>query len=228
MYGPESGGLFRPNVDFRSLSFLFFGIASVAFHANFRYTLEPAAKLALFGFISSMSLEILTLRNSRKTREYDNFVACLVWIGLLYISPTKLVQVTLSAFLLLPSVWQLFKCYVWKRPYPFGQSQDRVIRAWRATSLFVLACLFRTLDTELCTMLGDFRRSVGQPWAGLFELHAWWHILSAFAASEFMSLLRESRYEAGIEKEQEQTEERKAEIARQEDYATFPLASMFR
>ncbi|KAI5292376.1 hypothetical protein KEM52_006403 [Ascosphaera acerosa] len=36
------------------------------------------------------------------------------------------------------------------------------------------------LDTLVCTRLRSVRAAVGLPWAWLFELHGWWHILTAF------------------------------------------------
>ena len=174
IHGTGSSGLFRPNVDLLSLSFLLFGLSSVLFHAGLRETLESAEKFAILSFLWSMLRETLALRNSRaKTREYSDLVACFVLISSFYLRPeNKIVHAGFSTFLFLPSILQLCLCYLSKDRYPFDKSQDTVVRSWRATSIYMLGLIFRNLDLDNCAELRELRRSFGQPWAWSFELRS--------------------------------------------------------
>jgi dihydroceramidase len=55
----------------------------------------------------------------------------------------------------------------------------------------VVAYTAWNLDLEKCLELRRFRASLGLPWAWLFELHGWWHILTAAGASQYVRLIRE-------------------------------------
>lgn len=38
------------------------------------------------------------------------------------------------------------------------------------------------MDNAICTSLTSAKRSIGLPWAFIFELHGWWHILTGIGA----------------------------------------------
>jgi dihydroceramidase len=45
------------------------------------------------------------------------------------------------------------------------------------------------IDFHLCSHVTAFKRSIGLPWAFLFELHGWWHILTGIGAYIGMALV---------------------------------------
>ncbi|KAG9669233.1 alkaline phytoceramidase, partial [Aureobasidium melanogenum] len=54
---------------------------------------------------------------------------------------------------------------------------------------FIFGYLLWQLDFIFCTQLTALKRAVGIPWGFLFELHGWWHILTAIGAHTFMIMV---------------------------------------
>lgn len=42
---------------------------------------------------------------------------------------------------------------------------------------------------HFCAQLTSFKRRLGLPWGILFELHGWWHILTAISSYTFMAMV---------------------------------------
>lgn len=43
---------------------------------------------------------------------------------------------------------------------------------------------------------------IGLPWAWLFELHGWWHVLTAISANQFMEIVTELQEELTRQKKE--------------------------
>ncbi|KEQ58682.1 alkaline phytoceramidase [Aureobasidium melanogenum CBS 110374] len=54
---------------------------------------------------------------------------------------------------------------------------------------FAFGYLLWQLDFISCPQLTALKRKVGIPWGFLFELHGWWHILTAIGAHTFMIMV---------------------------------------
>jgi len=84
-----------------------------------------------------------------------------------------------------------------------GFKRDR----WRAQeqkAIFItlFGYILWNIDLEYCVELRELRNRVGLPWAWLLELHGWWHLLTAFSASQCMDIVREVHEELRSEKEE--------------------------
>ncbi|KAG9604230.1 alkaline phytoceramidase, partial [Aureobasidium melanogenum] len=54
---------------------------------------------------------------------------------------------------------------------------------------FIFGYLLWQLDFIFCPQLTTLKRAVGIPWGFVFELHGWWHILTAIGAHTFMIMV---------------------------------------
>lgn len=82
----------------------------------------------------------------------------------------------------------------WLQPaFPQDRTRDWNVRTWKGIALCVVGYGLWNIDLECCAELRSIRRQVGLPWAWLFELHGWWHVLTAIGASGFMDVAREVR-----------------------------------
>lgn len=45
------------------------------------------------------------------------------------------------------------------------------------------------IDYHLCSYVTQFKHAIGLPWAFVFELHGWWHILTGIGAYVGMALV---------------------------------------
>lgn len=90
-------------------------------------------------------------------------------------------------FLIWPRV--IYLIYSQKRT-----AQDRgalLKRFWTGAIIFCIGYGLWHLDLEKCSELRQIRKAIGLPFAFLFELHGWWHTLTAIGAGQFVKLARE-------------------------------------
>ncbi|KAG6292318.1 hypothetical protein E4U46_000295 [Claviceps purpurea] len=206
MYGPGSRGLLSPRWDAMSLSLIVLGIGSFLFHATLRQTLEFADEFSMLGMTWSMLQASVPIRTSPVTyRAVSTGLAiCYVSFTAFYLSSPKIIYHVI-AFVISLLVLIARSQYVcrWVQPvFAPAQRLDWIARIWKAMGLGVLAYVIWNIDLEYCAQLRALRQMVGLPWAWLFELHGWWHILTAMAAGEAMDLVREMRQEAEREKKE--------------------------
>ena len=70
------------------------------------------------------------------------------------------------------------------------QQRRRVMRlVWLGAAAFVFGYILWQLDHMFCTQLTAIRRSLGIPWGFFFELHGWWHVMTAIGAYIFMAMV---------------------------------------
>ncbi|KAK3386530.1 ceramidase [Podospora didyma] len=206
MYGPGSRGLLAPKADSMSVSLLLLGIASFLYHGSLRQTLQFADDLSMLGLAWSILHGILTLRNSPATARYINMGLALVFplFSVFYIWTGKIAYHT-SAFTIMMVIIVARAHYLFHYVKPEFSEANR--RAWRARGTgalvaFLVGFILWNIDLEYCAELRKVRDRVGLPWAWLFELHGWWHILTAIGASWFMDIVREMQQELVGEKEE--------------------------
>ncbi|KAG6003716.1 hypothetical protein E4U21_001769 [Claviceps maximensis] len=211
MYGPGSRGLLAPRWDVMSVALLFLGLASFLFHATLRQTFEFADEFSMLGLTWSMLQVTCAVRMSPK-----KYLAASVGLGigftsftLFYLQSPKIIYQVLafvfSLFLLVLRSQYLF--HRLEPAFPPTKRRDWIRRTWIAIGTGVLAYVIWNIDLEFCAHLRRVRRQIGLPWAWLFELHGWWHVLTAVATSQFMDVAREMR------EEEEQNQEKRQKKA---------------
>ncbi|KHN96838.1 Ceramidase [Metarhizium album ARSEF 1941] len=207
MYGPGNGGLFAPNADFMSVSLLGLGLGSFLFHASLRQTLEFADEFSMLGLTWAMLQATLTTRQSPTRSHVISTVLAVFFtsFAVFYLrSPSIIYQViAFVGCLLLVIVANQYLLH-WSWPaLPQAKRRDWNRRTWRAVFISALGYVLWNIDLEYCAALRNIRRQVGLPWAWLFELHGWWHVLTAIGAAQFMDVAREVRRETKREHKRE-------------------------
>ncbi|MCJ1405276.1 hypothetical protein MMC11_008503 [Xylographa trunciseda] len=80
------------------------------------------------------------------------------------------------------------------------QVKARMNRMARSGSVTIfLAWVLWNVDNVICSTLRSVRESVGIPWGFLFELHGWWHILTAVAVYIYFVLIEHLTAEIPVE-----------------------------
>ena len=204
MYGSGSHGLFAPKWDFMSLSLLVLGISSFLFHASLRQNLQFADELAMLGLAWSLLQGALIARHSPTNARLINVTLAITFslFSLFYVWTGKIIYhaTAFAATMVLLTLRGIY-LFQWMKPEFPTAKRDR----WRAQGrkaflLLVGGYILWNIDLEYCRELRVFREQVGIPWAWLFELHGWWHILTAISASQSMDIVREVNEEVTNEK----------------------------
>lgn len=206
MYGPRSGGLFRPKWDFMSVALLGLGIGSFLFHASLRQTLEFADELSMLGLTWSMIQATYTTGQSQSrsrlisaalTAFYLPFSAFYVW------SPRIVYQVTaFTGALVLVGLRTHYLVHGSNAGFSKAMVRGWTVRAWKATAISLTGYLLWNIENKFCAELRVLKTQVGLPWAWLLEFHGWWHVLTAVGASKFMDVAREVKAEVGRRKKE--------------------------
>ena len=205
MYGPGSRGLFAPNSDFMSFSLLVLGVASFLFHGSLRHTMQFADEIGMLGLAWSMLQGTLTVRQSpARTRI---ITTCLViffpLFAIFYVWSGKVIYHSTAFFIMLVAlILRTHHLLHWLKPeFPEAKRLRWRVMGSKALVTLLAGYALWQIDLEFCAPLRALREWVGLPWAWLFELHGWWHILTAMAASQFMDIFREMREELISEKD---------------------------
>ncbi|TQV98439.1 alkaline phytoceramidase [Cordyceps javanica] len=207
MYGPGSRGLFRPKLDFMSITLFILGVGSFLFHASLRQTLEFVDELSMMGLIWSMLQATLTVRQTPATSRIISATLAVVFLSFtaFYLS-SPLIIYQVIAFLSGVGVVVVRVLYLfhWMQPaLPKAKSREWRNRAVTALFICIAGYGIWNIDLEFCHVLRDIRQRAGLPWAWLFEFHGWWHVLTAVGASQFMTVAREVREEVKREQKKE-------------------------
>ncbi|KAG5929871.1 hypothetical protein E4U42_004174 [Claviceps africana] len=199
MYGPGSRGLLAPRLDAMSIALLFLGIGSFLFHATLRKTLEFADEFSMLGLTWSMLHVTFSMQTTPPRRRAASAALAVGFVSfaVFYLrSPKIIYQVMAFVFTIVVLILRTNYLLHWSRPaFAPARRRDWVVRTWKAIGLSVLAYVLWNIDLEFCAELRRIRQRVGLPWAWLFELHGWWHVLTAMGTSRFMDVAREMRRE---------------------------------
>ncbi|KAG5928565.1 hypothetical protein E4U53_002626 [Claviceps sorghi] len=199
MYGPGSRGLLAPRLDGMSVALLFLGIGSFLFHATLRKTLEFADEFSMLGLTWSMLQVVFSIRAPPARRSAASLALGMGFASftVFYLQSPKIIyQVIAFVFTIVLLILRTNYLLHWAQPaFAPATRRDWIVRTWKAIGLSVLAYVLWNIDLEYCAELRRIRKRLGLPWAWLFELHGWWHVLTAMGTSRFMDVAREMRRE---------------------------------
>jgi dihydroceramidase len=191
--------LFRPKLDFMSISLLILGIGSFLFHASMRQSLQFVDEIAMLGLAWSLLQGVLTDRKSSTYNGYIKislaiifplFSAFYVWTGKIIYHATVF---TLMLALIIVRGHYLF---YWRTPsFPYAKTAVWKVQGRKTLCALLVAYVGWQVDLEYCAELRQLRERTGIPWAWLLELHGWWHVLTAYSAAGFMDIVREIQVE---------------------------------
>ena len=160
-------------------------------------TLEFADELSMIGIIWSMLQATLSIRQSTsKVRAISvTLAAVILGFSVFYVwSANILYQFIAFSIGIAAVTFRAQYLFWWAQPeFPREKARDWNKRTWQSLRTCLLGYVLWNIDLEFCTMLRNVKQLVGLPWAWLFELHGWWHILTAIGAGRFMDVAREMR-----------------------------------
>jgi dihydroceramidase len=199
-----SVGVLSPSADFMSLSLLVLGINSFLFHATMRQTLQFADELSMLGLAWSMLHGLLTTRVSSSTHSSNQrriitggLATTIPAFAAFYVSTGKIIYHA-SAFAGM-MVIVVARCHYLlhylQPPFPQAKRARWLAQGRGALALLLLGYGLWHIDLEFCAELRSLREQMGLPWAWALELHGWWHVLTAVAASRLLNIVREMREE---------------------------------
>ncbi|KAF2866806.1 alkaline ceramidase family protein [Massariosphaeria phaeospora] len=186
----EDGGLFS-TLAFPYWGLVGVGVLSAWFHITLKYHSQMGDDLSMFLAVGAL-LHQLTTFNSTPTQRLKTTLLILgtlipasiyhVWADEIY------VHELVFAIMILLVVRQARRLIRERVTNP--ESQKRL----GSMAIFGLGSgLFGyflwNIDFHLCSHVTAFKRELGLPWALVFELHGWWHILTGIGAYTGMALV---------------------------------------
>jgi dihydroceramidase len=206
MYGRGSRGLLAPNADFMSVALLLLGIASFLFHATLRQTLQLADELAMLGLTWSLLQGVMTVRHSSTYDRIVNVTLGVVFslFAIFYVWTEKIIYHAIGFAITLILI-TIRGCYLfyWRVPrLPESKCKGWKSRGQWSLAILIIGYILWNIDLECCMELRRVKGRIGLPWAWLFELHGWWHVLTAISANQFMQVVRELQEELTSQKKE--------------------------
>lgn len=180
-------------MDAMAFSLVLVGVFSFMYHATLHPETQFLDEMSMF-FLGSALLQPLYTAGFKPSSQKaitTLLISLVVGVSAVYYQKKDILIHLVSFFLMENLIWTrlLYLIYFQERS---AVDRTRLARQfWVAVGTMVMAIVIWLIDLELCYPLRDIRGVVGPPWAFLLELHGWWHILTAVAASRFIALVRE-------------------------------------
>lgn len=192
-----------------SISLLVLGLSSFLFHASLRHSMQFADELSMLGLAWSILHGLVAVHPSA-TSTYNRFIKIslaivfpafsvfYIWTGRIIYHATGFAIA--AVFIVLRSHY----LFHWRVPeFPHAKRDSWRVRGRKALVIFLVGYMVWNVDLEYCAELRAIRERVGLPAAWLFELHGWWHVLTAVSAGQFMDIVRQVREEVTRSEKQE-------------------------
>lgn len=180
-------------MDSMAVSLVFVGVFSFIFHASLHSETQFLDEMSMFFLGSAFLQPLYTTGYARTTQTTVTAIllSVVVAISAVYYQ-TRIVELHWGSFFVMENlIWTRALYIIYSRPRPTAEKSKLVRQFGAATGVMALALILWLIDLEMCPPLRALREWVGVPWAYVLELHGWWHILTAVAASKYIALIRE-------------------------------------
>lgn len=186
-------------MDAMAVSLILIGVFSFLFHATLHRETQFLDEMSMFLLGSSFLQPLYTTGFAPRAQALITTVllSVVAAVSAVYYQ-TRVVELHWGAFFVMENmIWPraLWLVYYKDAPGRRRSEEERMRRLkglfWSATLVMALALVLWTVDLTWCPPLRALREAVGQPWGVLLELHGWWHVLTAVAASKYIELIRE-------------------------------------
>lgn len=180
-------------MDSMAVSLVFVGVFSFIFHASLHSETQFLDEMSMFFLGSAFLQPLYTTGYARSTQTTITAIllSVVVAISAVYYQ-TRIVELHWGSFFVMENlIWTRSLYIIYSRTRPAAEKSRLVRQFGKATGVMALALILWLIDLEMCPPLRALRERVGIPWAYLLELHGWWHILTAVAASKYIALIRE-------------------------------------
>lgn len=180
-------------MDGLSLALFVLGLNSALFHATMHQATQfcdEVSMLLLAGALLNAVYEI------DQTPEARNLVRAAIGgvlgvVSFLYIRSSDILfhVYAFNAMIFLVGCRTLYLIYG-RGKYTRDQQCALIGQMLRSIVILVASYSLWQVDLEYCAELRGMRAALGLPLAWLLELHGWWHIGTAWGASEHINLIR--------------------------------------
>lgn len=180
-------------MDAMAVSLIFVGVFSFIFHASLHLETQFWDEMSMFLLGSTFLRPLCTTGYSRTTRATITTIllSSVAGISAVYWQ-TRIVEIHWGSFFVMENlIWTRTLYIIYSRQRSPAEKSRLVGQFWAATGVMVLALVVWVIDLELCPPLRQLRTWVGSPLQYALELHGWWHVLTAVAASKYIALIRE-------------------------------------
>ncbi|KAH0336396.1 alkaline phytoceramidase, partial [Aureobasidium melanogenum] len=167
------------------------GICSSLFHGLLKYHAQMADDTSMIIATSIVLHRAMTFQRSDSyTRWFSGLLILAVIAETAYhtIKDEQIVH-ELSFVLLIIMVASKTRSLIKLRVHDPQDKQMLQKATIFGAGFFASGYLLWQLDFIFCPQLTALKRKVGIPWGFLFELHGWWHILTAIGAHTFMIMV---------------------------------------
>ncbi|KAI5293657.1 hypothetical protein KEM55_006992, partial [Ascosphaera atra] len=166
---------------FAYIALIIVGMGSALFHMTMKYELQLVDDLSMLLGAAIMFHHVMTLDDTLKKKFTFFLIIALslilaVWAHV-YTGDSALHQVVFGSMVFTTG----YKLVKLNKKYISNEILRRKLLNLMWFAIFELtgAYISWLVDVFFCSPLRETRAVVGLPWAWLFELHGWWHILTA-------------------------------------------------
>ncbi|KAL1960951.1 hypothetical protein VTO42DRAFT_4839 [Malbranchea cinnamomea] len=170
------------------ISLIIVGIGSAMYHASLKYALQLVDDLSMLLGAGIMFHYVLTINSGAKAR-FNLFVVITLVLSLavwahIQLGDSALHQVVFGSMVVTVGV----KTFVLMRQLVSDRAMRSKLRKLGKAGYLTLIAAYGLwlIDVFACSYLRKLRRVVGLPLAWIFELHGWWHILTAVGVYIYM------------------------------------------
>ena len=184
----------RPgHVDLMSASLVLVGVTSFVYHATLRQTTQLSDDLSMLLLAGALlrTLYCAGQPPGRVTLTTVTIYAVISAMSGFYVNNGNVLVHTAMFAGMLNLIWPRTLYLISRRERSAQEKAGYYERFRKACAVLALAFAVWVIDLERCQELRNLRKALGLPWAWLFELHGWWHILTAIGAALYMELIRD-------------------------------------
>jgi len=155
------------------IGYLTVGIGSFLFHATLKYSMQLLDELPMIWTASILLYASLSRSVASPARLATGVTMATVGITVFYLYATnpEILFISFGFLLVAVLIVNLLK-------KTSESSDNEIISKMKRIGflMLVFGVVCWMVDRHLCKTLQVWREAIGQPWAILLELHAWWHL----------------------------------------------------
>lgn len=206
-YGlPQRG---QRRMDFMAWSLVGVGVFSGVYHATLLQYAQCGDDLSMLVFTGAMVQAVYAAGAPKKTARLMTtaLTASIAFVSAAYLVTLNTALHRTMFTLLLVVVGPRVHRLIWdQRRRTRDASRRMSMRVLRAFAIALTGFALWNVEMVYCHELRGLKERLGLPWSWLFELHGWWHILTAFGAGQLLKVIRQLRDEREADAEVTKTD----------------------
>ncbi|PVI07104.1 alkaline ceramidase-like protein [Periconia macrospinosa] len=186
----KDGGLFS------TLAFPYWGLISVGvlsgwYHATLNYHSQMGDDLSMFVAVGALLHQLLTLDKTPRQRVFitSAILGTIIPVSVYHCWTDEIILHEIVFAIMVFLVGRKIRQLIRERVKNAEAKAKLVSIANWGLGSGLFGYFLWNIDYHLCKHVSSFRHALGLPWAFLFELHGWWHILTGIGAYMGMALV---------------------------------------